>query len=131
MISTLRQPRVKDVQSKTVLVRVDYNVPLSEKGGSLVVADDLRIRESLETLEFLLKHNAKILLVTHLGRPTTEKEPQFSLAPVAEHLSKLLKQPVTLLSGSLADTKKQLATLPFGQVAMLENIRYFQEEEAN
>ncbi len=71
-----------DLQHKRVLIRVDYNVPLDER---LAITDDTRIRKSLDTLQFCLKQNAKIILMSHLGRPKGKPEPQYSLKPAAAH----------------------------------------------
>src|ERR1041384_5395729 len=79
-----------DVQGKRVFARVDYNVPMEEKDGQMVINDDTRIKETLPTLELLIKKGARIILAAHLGRPKGQREPSMSLRPVAKKLSELL-----------------------------------------
>jgi phosphoglycerate kinase len=121
-----------DVRGKRVLVRVDHNVPL--KDGQ--ISDDTRIRATLPTLEALRQQGARsIVLMSHLGRPKGKPTPEFSLRPVADHLSTLLAQPVTLLVGDDGVAGPSVAAkvqaLPDGSVALLENLRFQAEEEAN
>src|ERR1700733_191781 len=87
---------VKDlnVRGKRVLVRVDYNVPMEEKDGKMVINDATRIQETLPTLRLLIEKGAKTILAAHLGRPKGKREPSMSLRPVAEKLSGLLGRPV-------------------------------------
>jgi phosphoglycerate kinase len=134
----LRIPPVSAIAKKKVLVRVDYNVPLQnqpkaghEKGESWFVSDDTRIRASLETIQFLKKHDASVILVSHLGRPDGQPEAGLSLAPIAKTLSGLLEEEVRLVGGKLADMKRECQNLEAGQVVLLENIRFFPEEEEN
>ena len=86
-----------DVSGKTVLVRVDFNVPLSSKdpNDNITVTDDTRIRAALPTINYLLAHHAAIILCSHLGRPKSEADRQFAMNPVAERLSALLDRPMT------------------------------------
>lgn len=120
------------VSNKTVIVRVDYNVPLDKETKPITVTNDLRIRESLKTVQFLLDHNAKIILIAHLGRPESAKDTQYSLLPVATALEKLLKHPVTLLSGEVGkQTKEIISKAPQKSVFMLENLRFYPEEKKN
>lgn len=117
-----------DVKGKRVLVRVDYNVPM-EKG---VVTDDTRVRCSLPTLTHLIQKGARVILVSHLGRPKGAPNPKYSLAPVAQHLSQLIKKPVAFAPeciGSLAETA--VKNLRDGDVLLLENLRFHGEEEKN
>ena len=83
-----------DVRGKRVFMRVDYNVPMEEKDGQMVINDDTRIKETLPTLELLIKNGAKIILAAHLGRPKGQREPSMSLRPVAAKLADLLSRPV-------------------------------------
>lgn len=128
---TFTKLTIRDVplEGKTVLVRADYNVPLNKDG---TIRDDLRVRASIPTIEYLLKNRCKVVIVSHLGRPTTAKEPEFSLEPVAIRLAELLDQPVSFVENCYGDAVKQAvkkATL--GSVTLLQNVRYYAEEEAN
>jgi len=117
-----------EVKGKRVLVRVDFNVPI-ENGE---VEDATRIKESLPTIQKLILEGAKVILMSHLGRPKKGSEPQFSLAPVRKKLSELLNQPVEFASdciGSEAEAKAN--NLKPGEVLLLENLRFHPEEEMN
>ena len=117
-----------DIKGKRALVRVDVNVPLDENNN---VSDDTRIQAIIPTVKYLTDKGAKVILMAHLGRPKGEVKPEFSLEPVAKHLSKVLGQDVLFvksLVGKGAD--KELEALKEGQVALLENIRFYKEEEA-
>jgi len=118
-----------DFKNKRVLVRTDFNVPI-EKG---VVKDDFRIRLALPTLEYILKQSrSKIVIISHLGRPKGKVMPEFSLKPVAEILSKLLKREVKFISGIRSKEGDEIVRrLSEGEVALAENIRFYPEEEAN
>ena len=117
-----------DVQGKRALVRVDINVPLDADKN---VTDDTRIQAILPTVNFLKEKGAKIILMAHLGRPKGEWNPEFSLAPVAKHLSKVLGEEVLFVSAPVGEgADKELEALKDGQVALLENIRYYKAEEA-
>ena len=116
------------VSGKRVLVRVDFNVPLDKAKN---IEDDTRIRESLPTIEHLLSQGGKVILMSHLGRPKG-KSPEFSLEPVAKRLSELLGKPVHFASdciGAAAETA--VSKLQNGEVLLLENVRFYKEEEAN
>jgi phosphoglycerate kinase len=116
-----------DVASKRVLVRCDFNVPL-ENGE---ITDDRRITEALPTIEYLLKNGAAVILCSHMGRPKGVT-PEFSLKPVAERLSELLKQDVTLLPDCVGEeVEANCKALKTGQVVLLENVRFHPEEEKN
>ncbi len=115
-----------DIKGKRALVRVDINVPLDENKN---VTDDTRIQAILPTLNFLKEKGAKIVLMAHLGRPKGEKNPEFTLAPVAKYMTKLLGEEVMFIPDVDA-AEKMLADLKDGQIALLENIRYYKEEEA-
>ena len=117
-----------DIKGKRALVRVDVNVPLDENNN---VSDDTRIQAIIPTVKYLTDKGAKVILMAHLGRPKGEVKPEFTLEPVAKHLSKVLGQDVLFvksLVGKGAD--KELEALKEGQVALLENIRFYKEEEA-
>lgn len=118
-----------DVQDKKVLVRVDFNVPMDDKGE---VSDDLRIRMVLPTLDYLLEQKAKVILCTHMGRPKGQRVEQYSLAPVAAHLAKLLGKPVPLAPDCIGpEVEKMVANVASGGLLMLENLRFHPEEEKN
>ena len=117
-----------DIKGKRALVRVDVNVPLDENNN---VTDDTRIQAILPTVNYLKDKGAKVILMAHLGRPKGEVKPEFSLEPVAKYLSKVLGEDVLFvksLVGQGAD--KELEALKDGQVALLENIRFYKAEEA-
>ncbi len=121
-----------DVKGKRALVRVDINVPLDADKN---VTDDTRIQAILPTVKFLQEKGAKIILMAHLGRPQKLKEGQkledLSLAPVAKYMSKVLGQDVLFVKSPVGEgADKELANLQDGQVALLENIRYYKAEEA-
>jgi phosphoglycerate kinase len=121
---------VKDVpiDHKTVLVRADYNVPLNKKGE---ISDDLRIKASLPTLEYLLDHHCKVVIMSHLGRPEGRDKSQ-SLEPIAERLSELLGKKVLFVEDTIGDKVVQaVKKAPSNAVILLENLRYYPEEEAN
>jgi phosphoglycerate kinase len=125
---------VKDlnVQGKRVLMRVDYNVPLEEKDGQMVITDDTRIVETLPTLKLLIQQGGKLILMAHLGRPKGRPEPSMSLRPVAERLAELLGRPVAFVDDCIGDkVEKTVSILKPGDVLLLENVRYYNEEEAN
>lgn len=115
-----------DVKGKKALVRVDINVPLDADKN---VTDDTRIQAILPTLNFLKEKGAKIILMAHLGRPKGEKNPEFTLKPVAEYMPKLLGEDVMFIP-DVEDAPKMVEELKDGQIALLENIRYYKAEEA-
>ena len=121
-----------NVNNQRVLVRVDYNVPMEEKDGKMVINDATRIQETLPTLRLLIENGAKIILAAHLGRPKGKREPSMSLRPVAAKLSELLHRPVAFAEDCIGDVaEKAVASLKAGDVLLLENVRYYNEEEAN
>jgi phosphoglycerate kinase len=121
-----------DVRGKRVFMRVDYNVPLEEKDGKMVITDNTRIVETLPTLKLLIEKGAKIILAAHLGRPKGKREATMSLRPVGLKLHELLGQPVEFADDCIGEhAEKVAASLKDGQVALLENVRYHNEEEAN
>lgn len=117
---------LQDIKGKTALVRVDINVPLDADKN---VTDDTRIRAILPTLNYLKDKGAKIVLMAHLGRPKGEKNPEFTLAPVAKYMSKVLGEEVVFIP-SVEEAAPYVEKLQDGQVALLENIRYYKAEEA-
>jgi len=113
--------------NKRVLVRVDFNVPIED--GKVV--DDFRIKASLPTINYLLERNAKIILISHLGRPAG-KEKKYTLCPVANHLSQLLNQPVLFIGDCAGrEVKEKTEKLKAGEIALLENLRFYEEEKNN
>lgn len=117
-----------EVKGKRVLVRVDFNVPI--ENGS--ISDATRIKESLPTIQKLIRGGAKLILMSHLGRPKKGPEPQFSLAPVRKKLSDLLGQPVSFASDCIGpEAESGAAGLQPGEVLLLENLRFHPEEEKN
>ena len=122
---------VKELQleNRRVLVRVDFNVPMDDQG---VITDDSRMREALRTLEHIRNQNGKLIICSHRGRPKGEKNPQFSLAPVAAHLETLLGCAVQMGSDCIGqEVEDQAARLASGEVLMLENLRFHKEETEN
>lgn len=117
-----------DIQGKRALIRVDVNVPLDADKN---VTDDTRIQAILPTVNFLKEKGAKIILMAHLGRPKGEWNPEFSLEPVAKYMSKVLGEDVLFVKSPVGEgADKELEALKDGQVALLENIRYYKAEEA-
>ncbi len=117
------------LKEKRVLVRVDYNVPFDEKGH---ISDDTRIVESLPTVKKILNDGGKAILMSHLGRPKGKPKSEFSLKPVAQHLSMLLNQRVDLAPDCVGEeVKKLVAQLRDGECLLLENLRFHKEEEEN
>jgi phosphoglycerate kinase len=121
-----------EVRGKRVFMRVDYNVPLEEKDGKMVITDATRIVETLPTLKFLIEKGGKLILTAHLGRPKGEREATMSLAPVAVKLSELLGKPVGFVDDCIGEkVEKAVAAMKDGDVVLLENVRYYNEEEKN
>jgi phosphoglycerate kinase len=121
-----------DLKGKRVLVRVDYNVPLQEKDGVQVITNDKRIKETVKTVKYLIEQGARTLLCAHLGRPKGKRDPKQSLAPVVPALSALLGVPVKFVDDCVGPVAEKAASeLKDGEVALLENLRYYNEEEAN
>ena len=121
--------QIGDVQGRRVLVRVDLNVPIDEHG---VVGDDTRIRAALPTIQQLRAGGARVILMSHLGRPKGERNPKYSLAPVAGRLSELLGAPVAFADDCVgAPAAAAVAELADGDVLLLENLRYHAAEESN
>jgi 3-phosphoglycerate kinase len=118
-----------DVAGKRVLVRVDFNVPLDDRRS---VTDDRRIEASLPTIQYLLDKGAKVILMSHLGRPKGGPEVKFSLTPAALRLEDLLGMPVTKLADCIGEMVQGAVNgMPIGHVVMLENVRFYPQEEKN
>lgn len=118
-----------DVAGKKVLVRVDFNVPLNDKGE---ITDDTRITASLPTIQYLLEQKAAVILMAHLGRPKGQVKPELSLAPVAKHLGKLLGKKILLAPDCVGEAAQAAASkLKPGHILLLENLRFHKEEEKN
>jgi phosphoglycerate kinase len=118
-----------DVQNKRVLIRVDYNVPQDDQGN---ITDDIRIRESTFTLDYILRRDGKIILMSHLGRPKGKVADEFRLNPVAKRLSELLDRPVKKLDDCIGpDVEKAVSEMKPGDIILLENLRFYKEEEKN
>ena len=118
-----------DLKGKRVMFRFDFNVPLD---NSQNITDDNRIRAVLPSINYALDEGARIIIISHLGRPKGKRVPQMSLAPVAKRLSRLLDKQVLLAGDCLGpDVEKMVQELNPGCVLMLENLRFYKEEEAN
>ena len=118
-----------DLKGKKVFVRCDFNVPMDENQN---ITDNRRIVAALPTIKYLIEQNCRIILASHLGRPKGEVKPEFSLAPVAKELSKLLGQEVLMAKDVIGESAKTLAAnLQEGQVMLLENVRFHREETDN
>ncbi len=128
LLSGLRKVQEADVAGKTVLVRVDYNVPL--KDGE--VADDARIEASLSTLRYLLEKETKLVLMSHLGRPEGKVVPELRLDPVAERLTSLISRPVRKLDDCVGkEVEDAVSSGSAGDIFLLENLRFHPEETTN
>ncbi len=125
---TLAQLDAAHFDGQRVVVRVDLNVPITDG----VIGDDTRIRASLPTIRFLREHGARVVLLSHLGRPKGKPDPAFSLKPVARELEKQLGIPVTFLTDPASDSAAaEVRHLPRGGVALAENTRFYPGEEQN
>ena len=125
-----------DINNKHVFIRVDFNVPLTEDGTA--ITDDTRIRATLPTIVYAIKHHAKVILASHLGRPKGKPNPKYSLRPVVDRLRELLDAElgtsvnVAFAPDCIGEVASELSRqLESGQVLLLENLRYYAEEEAN
>ncbi len=121
-----------EVRGRRVLVRVDFNVPTEEMDGKVRITDDTRIRESLPTIELLRKKGAKVILLAHFGRPKGQPNPKYSLKPVADHLTQMIPPPVQFSAEVIGPNVEAASkALPHGGGLLVENVRFFKEEEAN
>src|SRR5476649_1613712 len=116
-----------DIQNKKVLLRVDFNVPINEKG---MITDDTRIKEALVSIQYILRNKGSIILMSHLGRPKGKIDPKLSLEPCAKALSLLLKHPVLMAKDCVGPSAQNLAAhLQQNQILLLENLRFDPAEE--
>jgi phosphoglycerate kinase len=121
-----------DLSEKQVFIRVDFNVPMEEKNGAQVITDDTRIRAALPTIRFAMEKGAKIVLASHLGRPESRDDLQYSMEPVAIRLGELLKAEVILVDDPTSDAPKGLLpSLRPHQLILLENLRFEKGETKN
>ncbi len=117
-----------NVDGKRVLVRCDFNVPMSN--GDIL--DDFRIKAAIPTIEYLSRQKAKVILISHLGRPNGKPDSKFTLKPVALRLEKLLKRKIIFLSDCIGEkTQKKIEKMKPGEVCLLENLRFYKGEEKN
>lgn len=117
-----------NLKGKQVILRADYNVPVED--GK--ITDDYRIEQSLPTIQYLLKQGCSIVIISHLGRPEVNKDLRFTLRPVAERLGKLLDKPVQFANDCIGEeASKASSELKTGQILLLENLRYYKQEQAN
>jgi phosphoglycerate kinase len=123
----MRTLRDLSLRGRRVFIRVDFNVPI--EGGR--ITDDTRIRAALPTIDYALKEGGTVILASHLGRPKGKPKPEFSLKPVADHLSSLLRQPVAFASDCIGPAAEEAIKSHPGGVILLENLRFHPEEEAN
>jgi phosphoglycerate kinase len=121
-----------DVGGKRVLVRVDFNVPVEERDGKIEITDDTRIREALPTINYLREHKAKTILMSHFGRPKGKHVKKYSLRPIGDYLHTLIHQPVFFSHDTIGEVPpKIIEHMQDCDVALLENVRFQPEEEAN
>lgn len=127
---TYQKKSMRDVQlqGKRVLIRVDFNVPLDGE----TITDDTRIRETLPTIQLAIAQGAKVILMSHLGRPDGQRVPSLSLKPVAHHLGQLLQRPVLFAPDTVGEVVTQhVHAMQNGDVLLLENVRFYAQEEKN
>jgi phosphoglycerate kinase len=121
-----------NVRGKRVFIRVDYNVPLEEQDGQMVITDDTRIKATLPTLKLLIEKGGKLILTAHLGRPKGQRDPSMSLRPVAGRLAELLGCNVNFVDDCIGEKVERVVNaMQPGAVVLLENVRYYNEEEKN
>ena len=118
-----------NIKNKTVLLRADFNVPLDENGNIL---DDTRIYEELPTIKYILKQNAKLIICSHLGRPKGKYNSKYSMFPVAQHLVRYLRNKIHFAVDVVGpDAMEKAKNLKAGEILILENLRFYEEEENN
>jgi 3-phosphoglycerate kinase len=121
-----------DVRAKRVLTRVDFNVPIKENGDEIEITDDTRIREALPTINYLREQKAKTILMSHFGRPKGKRVQKYTLRPVGDHLHTLIDHPVIFSHDTIGEVpEKKIALMQEGDVALVQNLRFQPEEEAN
>src|SRR5260370_18448392 len=121
-----------DVRGKRVVVGVDFKWPVETRGGEIRITDDTRIRESLPTINYLREHGAKTILMSHFGRPKGKRVDKYSLRPIGDYLHSLIHQPVIFSQETIGEVPEKIIThMENGDVALLENVRFQPEEEAN
>lgn len=127
-----RNVQEMELKSKRVFIRVDFNVPLKDEGNERIVADQTRLLGALETIKFVTDAGGKVILASHLGRPKGKPEKKYSLLPVAQKLSEILSKDVILTEDCIGDGPKGLSQqMRNGDVILLENLRFYEGEEAN
>jgi phosphoglycerate kinase len=122
---------IKDVQlqGKTVLLRVDFNIPMNKDG---TIIDDSKMKAALPTLEYILNQGARVIVMSHLGRPKGRPDPQYSMKPLAGHLQSLVKNRVIMATDSIGPAVQEaVSKLQPGEILLLENLRFYKEEEQN
>jgi phosphoglycerate kinase len=127
----VRKKTLRDVnlEGRRVLMRVDYNVPQSKQGA---ITDDTRIRASLPSIDYIMAQGGSVVLLSHLGRPKGKKNPAYTLRPAADCLGELVKYPVKFAEDCLGpDVAGRVASLAPGEILLLENVRFYPNEEAN
>lgn len=125
----MRSIRDVDLKNKRVLMRVDFNVPIDKEGG---IIDDNKMRAALPTIEYVLKNEGRLILMSHLGRPKGKPDPAYSLQNVAAHLGTLVNGPVKMAADCIGpQTQAMVDALQPGEILMLENVRFHAEEEKN
>src|SRR5438876_3213279 len=128
-MSKLSLNDLKDFRGQRVLVRVDYNVPLDDNGA---ITDDKRIKATVPTLEYLWQNGARVVLCSHLGRPKGKRDSKQSLRPVAQRLAEILARPVAFVDDCIGDkVENTKAILQPGDILLLENLRFYAEEDNN
>lgn len=123
---------IKDLKGKKTLVRVDFNVPLVFKNNKVKIVDDTRLEMALPTIKYLIEQKARIILISHLGRPTKKDIEKLSLEPIAKRLSKLIGKKVDFINDSMGYAVEQkINKMKNSQIVLLENLRFYNEEDDN